>query len=306
MNYDLRLLENEHWQVGILPQTGASTAFGRIRVGEAWVDVMRPASEADYGNSSLCASFLLVPYSNRIRDAKFRFRGVEYILEVNNNEGSASHGDVRRRPWQVENADPTQIGLRFDSTLFDDLNFPFRFSAAVEYRLDGRDFVIWLSLTNKDDRPMPAGFGHHPYFVKTIAGAGAHIEIPADSQFELTNFLATAPAVPVTPRLDFRQLRPLGDAEVNDVLTSLHPGEPVRLVYPGPDIEVTMYFDAIFQHIILYAPSGKPYYAVEPVTNTNDGFNLYEQNIPGSGVFVLGPGESQSGTVRLRLDRAGV
>ncbi|RMG83249.1 MAG: aldose epimerase, partial [Chloroflexi bacterium] len=35
-------LQNAHWQVGILPQTGASIAFGRVRYGGTWVDVMRP------------------------------------------------------------------------------------------------------------------------------------------------------------------------------------------------------------------------------------------------------------------------
>ena len=38
-------LQNNHWQVGILPETGASIAFGHIKHHNTWVDVMRPNAE---------------------------------------------------------------------------------------------------------------------------------------------------------------------------------------------------------------------------------------------------------------------
>jgi len=47
-------------------------------------------------------------------------------------------------------------------------------------------------------------------------------------------------------------------------------------------------------------PPGKSFFAVEPVSNANDGFNLYEKKIRGSGVFVLEPGEERSATFTLR------
>ena len=66
----VQVLENEYWQVGILPETGASIAFGRVRRDDTWVDVMRPTDLADYDNPSQCASFVLMPWSNRIRDLR--------------------------------------------------------------------------------------------------------------------------------------------------------------------------------------------------------------------------------------------
>ena len=175
----LHTLENEHWQVGILPETGASIAFGRVRRDGRWVDVMRPTDPADYDNPSKCASFVLIPWSNRIRDAKFTFQGVEHQLEVNTGDGTASHGDTRRRVWQVEAAGEQRIDLSFNSTAHTNINFPFKFAATAEYRLDGQDFVIVLSLRNIDDQPFPGGFGHHPYFVRpnndnVFAGIACH------------------------------------------------------------------------------------------------------------------------------------
>lgn len=297
MSYDLHILENDFWQVGILPETGASIAFGRVKIGSSWVDVMRPTAEEDYGNPSNCSSFLLIPWSNRIRDAHFRFRGVDYTLQASGKDGTAMHGDVRRRPWRVVSSNRTSIALTFDSTMHENVNFPFKFSALAKYMLNDRDFVMQITLRNIDQQPFPAGFGHHPYFVKTPEVA---LELPYDRQFELVNSMPTGPSVPILPRIDFRQRRVLGDTVMDDQLTGRQDEKPSRLIYEN--VEIAMYSDAIFEHMIAFAPPGKPFYAIEPVTNANDGFNLYDQDIAGTGVFVLEPSEAKSGNVRLRIE----
>jgi aldose 1-epimerase len=59
--------------------------------------------------------------------------------------------------------------------------------------------------------------------------------------------------------------------------------------------------DPLFEQIILYMPAGQTFYAVEPLTNANDGFNLYDRGVRGSGVFVLEPGEEKAATFVLRV-----
>jgi aldose 1-epimerase len=294
---ELLVLENAFWQVGILPQTGASIAFGRVRHGDAWVDVMRPTAEADYGNASNCSSFIMMPWSNRIRDARFRFRGVDYPLEVSGKDGTAIHGDVRKRPWQVDRADAIQIDLHIDSAEHAGVNFPFRFYGKARYALDECDFYMALTLTNMDTQPMPAGFGHHPYFVKAD---GVQLEIPFAQEYELIDSMPTKAAVAIRPEADFRTLRPLGDTVLDHLLTGRMGDAPSRIVYP--DVGLSFYSDPIFQHVIAFAPPGKLFFAVEPVSNINDGFNLFEQGIADTGVFVLEAGESRSGSMHLTLD----
>lgn len=296
-------LENEYWQIGILPVTGASVVFGRVKHRGEWRDILRPTDPANYGNPSQCSSFVLIPWSNRIKDAKFRFRGREYALEVNNNEGSASHGDTRRRTWQVDAAGRERLSLHFDSTAHTKINFPWQFSANADYWLDGRDFMTTLSLKNIDEEPFPGGFGHHPYFVRTD---DVMLELPAARVYEMENSIPSGPAVPVTPDLDFRALRKLSDVPMLDHLyRDLQDDRPVRVVYPGAGIEIAISSDPIFEHLIAYAPAGQPYFAIEPVTNANDGFNLFERGVEGTGVFVLEPGEEQRGIVHLRIESAG-
>lgn len=297
----LQVIENEFWQVGILPDTGASLAFARVRRNGEWLDILRPTPQADYGNSSKCSSFIMLPWCNRIKDAQLRFGSQTYRLKPAPDDGTARHGDVRNRPWRLEVQAGDRLHLSLNSLEFPDMNFPFRFSARALFWLERRDFVIWLSLKNEDTYPMPGGFGHHPYFVRPPGGNTPVLEIPCSRQFELADFLAVDAPVPIKPDVDFRQPRTLDAREFNHLLTGCQDDLPVRITYPEWDTQITMHSDPIFQHILIFTPSGKPFFAVEPMTNANDGFNLYVNRIPGSGVFVLLPGEDKSGMVRLRV-----
>jgi aldose 1-epimerase len=299
----LYTLINEFWQVGILPETGASVAFGRVRRGDAYVDVMRPTAESDYGNASLCASFIMLPWANRLRDARFTFRGTEYQLEPSSADGTAIHGTVRKLAWRVVSADETHIRCVFDSALQEKVNYPFEFSAEAEYRLDGRDFVMHLTLRNEDKQPIPAGFGHHPYFMIAPESAENRVmlEIPCDQQYTLHHELPTAPPHTITPAADYRALRTLDHNTHDDLLTSRHPDKPMQMVYPMWNMQIEFHADPVFEHALLFVPPEKPFFALEPQTNANDGFNLAEQGISPAGVFVLEAGESKRGTCFLRV-----
>ena len=94
-------------------------------------------------------------------------------------------------------------------------------------------------------------------------------------------------------------MRPLGSAFVDDVLTDLEPSAPVHVEYADEGVAVDLTMDPVYRHLVVYAPRRRCYFAVEPVTHVNDGFRLHEQGVPGTGVFVLEPGEERSGTFRL-------
>jgi aldose 1-epimerase len=295
----LQTLSNEFWQVGILPTVGASIAFGRVRQNGGWQDVLRPTAEQDYGNSSKASSFIMLPWCNRIRDGVLRFEGAEYQLETAPEDGTARHGDVRKRAWTINTLTATSIQLSFKSSDYEDINWPFRFSARAEYTLDGQDFVWKLWLKNEDSRRMPGGFGHHPYFVRRENMP--LVEIPCASMFELVNYMAVAAPVPVPPALDFRTADELHGEGYNHLLTHRDGNKPARLIYPDWNLTLELYADPIFPHLLIYTPPGDPSVAVEPMTNASDGFNLYANGIAGSGVFVLAPGEEIGSEVRLRV-----
>jgi aldose 1-epimerase len=295
-NGNLVVLQNDYWQVGILPETGASLAFGRVKVGE-WVDVLRPTAESDYGNASNCSSFIMAPWCNRIRDSRFRFGGTEYTLTPTNPDGTAAHGVVRRLPWELAMARSTYALLHFDSSKYENVNFPFGFILNASFHLSGRDFKLWLHMVSRDDRPFPAGIGHHPYFVRR---EGVQVQIPCDKQFELVNALAVGAPVPITPHSDFRELRTLDALQHDDLLTGRKGNDPARIVYPN--VSLSLRAGSLYPHWLLFSPQGKPFFAIEPMSNANDGFNLYDRGVDGTGVFQLDPGEEVEETFSIRVD----
>lgn len=164
----LLTLENEFWQIGILPQTGGSIAYGRIQHEGAWYDLFRPTHETDMTNASKCASFVLVPWSNRIRDGKLVFEDKVYQLPINHKDGTAIHGIGRDNEWTVRKHEADRIELGFDTRKLRLHSFPFSFTAKLDFRLKGKCFTVNLEIKNVGKSAMPAGFGHHPYFQRTL------------------------------------------------------------------------------------------------------------------------------------------
>lgn len=294
-------LENDRLRVEILPEVGASVVTCAARMGEAWVPIMRPTppEALTEGNSSLMASYLLVPFSNRLRDARFQFKGRTYQLRPNMPEGHAIHGDVRQRPWGVRESRADTVTLTLDSRDFADMNFPFPFTAMARYELAGDVFDSTLTLTNAGVEPMPAGFGFHPYFNRTLTATGEAVELQARVSGVYPELVPSAPAGPLAPEQDFSASRPLGDA-VFDHCFAGWDGRAI-LRWPGSGVLATLECPPPLTHLILYTPPGRSFFALEPVTHANNGFNLFAAGHPGTGVQVLEPGEAMEARFRLRI-----
>ena len=289
------VITNDTWQVGVLPQAGGSLAYARIKRDGVWHDFMRPTPIADCGDALKCASYLLTPWSNRLRDARFAFAGTTYQLNPSFPDGTAIHGVGRSFAWRVVSSDDTHIELHFDTRLHSGVNFPFAFKAWVEYRLDGANFSTRMGLTNLDSQPLPAGFGTHPFIQRTLTGSDdlLSLQIPCDSAYPLADCMPTGVPQPIPAHLDFRQLRQVGTDFADDCLTGRQIGESIVLQYGASDTHITHWMDHLYSHVVLYMPKEQPYIALEPVSNANDGFNLLAQGADGHGVFVLAPGCSR-------------
>ena len=184
-------LENDYWQVGVLPGIGASLAYGRVWLEDRWAHVLRPTDVADFRNASATSAFLMLPWSNRIRDGRFTFRGETVQLREISDDGTARHGVARGRHWQVAYATEAFIRLKFNSAQHEALDFPWRFQAEAVYQLDGRDFIVTIKLSNSGDVAFPAGFGWHPYFVRGGALGAAELSLPCQTNYELEAGLPT-------------------------------------------------------------------------------------------------------------------
>ena len=296
---DSTVIENATWRVGLLPRLGGSVAFGQVRVKGEWVDVMRPTPpEPEIPKQT--ASYPLVPWSNRIGHALLRFAGREYQLRANWPDGSAIHGAGWDYPWTVVEHTGERAVLEFVSHDVYGVNWPWSFTARFSYALEGDDFVWTYGVQNTSHETFPAGFGHHPYLLRSVAGsADAVLQVAASRAFTLEDSLPTGPAGPVRPEADFRTPRPLGRDGVDDCLTG-RTDERLAVIEWPETVRLEVLADAALQHAVLYIPAHRDYWALEPVSNANDGFTLDAEGIEGTGVFLLQPGETRTASFRMR------
>lgn len=250
----------------------------------------------------------MVPWSNRLRDGVLAFGGRTWQLQRNGADGTAIHGAVRYAAWSVVGQTSSSIDLELATSALVGVNFPWQFSSRIRYALEGDALTVTTSVRNIDTEPFPAGFGHHPYLQRALHPAYEPapigppgqpvLRIPAALGYALDHGIATGPAGEIPARADFRVARELGTAFVDDVLTGW---QGARISYPEAGVVVDLSADALYEHVVVYAPRRRAYFAVEPATNVNGGFALHGAGVPGTGVFVLEPGDERSGSFTLRV-----
>jgi aldose 1-epimerase len=294
---------NDRVRLRVAPEVGASIVDLSLERGGSFTPLLRRANEP-LSRSSDASCFLLVPYSNRLRDGRFRFEGRSY--DLHHPKKDAIHGDVRDRPWQVTHCCDHGCTLAFDSRAFSDIHFPFPFTAEASYRVERGVFTGELRIVNAGADHMPAGLGFHPYFNRLLGDAKEEVlleltvggvypgspELPA---------LPIGPPVRLQPEHDFSKLRPL-DVALDHCFSGWDGRAELR--WPESRVRIVMEASAQLRHVILFSPKGEPFFAVEPVSHANDGFNLFASGQPGTGVVVLAAGESLEGSFSLAIEDA--
>jgi len=298
----MHTLANEKLRVVIDPQHGASIMAFDIRLDHEWLPLMPDARRADVDLD--CANFLMIPYSNRIENGCFSFAGQHFWLA--NSESHAIHGDVRYRLWQVLDSSAQHISCVFDSLVFSDINWPWSFAAKVDFRMVGNSLLSKLTVKNSSDSAMPLGLGWHPYFSRSLTREGEPVLIKARVKGVYPdandNRIPSGSPVSLPDELDFSSGKELAPDRFFDHCLSGFSGNS-SITWPESGVKVTFECSTEYTHLVLYNPLEKPYFAFEPVTNANNGFNLYEKGEISSGVLVLEPGESIDVSMNLLIDQ---
>lgn len=295
MTFRVETIASERLTLEVLPELGASVLNLRAASGRP---VLRPVDLSKVETSSQCACFTLLPFSNRIRDARFTFGEREVQLRATTKDGLTQHGDVRNRPWQVSRPSEQHLRCDFDSQDFADMNWPWAFTARVEYLLHGPHLDLSVTLTNADTSEMPAGMGLHPYFQRREDGVEPQLSFDAALLYDTgERQLPTAEARPVRPDEDYRTPREIGEEQFDRVYTAWD--GTARLDWGTRALVLTA--DPVFSHLVVYtAPDGS--LALEPVSHATDAFNLAARGVGGTDMRTLSPGQSLAGAARITLE----
>ena len=246
------------------------------------------------GNPRGAASWPLVPWSNRVRGARFDWRGRSISLASDALGGeTAIHGNGWRRRWEVRDERPSAAMLMHAHD--PDGFWPFAYEARQGFALSATGLVLWMAVTNTGDGDMPAGLGHHPYFRRT---PDARLRVGLGEMWEGDEQKFPLRRVPVPERFDFSAGRDVDPVDLDAVFVGWT--RPARIEWPADGLALDISASEVFGRLVVFIPPGQPFFAVEPVSHDTDAFNA-----PGaaSGLRVLAPGQTLQGEMRFAVSR---
>ncbi|EKD28120.1 MAG: aldose 1-epimerase [uncultured bacterium] len=295
------LISNEFFKISINPLKGTSIVNFHVNKNGKWLEVMpdtsKPNSELD------AASFLMIPYSNRIENGLFEFEGKKYNLQTK-HDTHAIHGDVRYRPWELKSRSDNRIIYSFTSESIADINWPWKFEGEAVYSLEKNIFHSEIKVKNKDISKMPVGLGWHPYFNRDLTTLNEKVFLCFDNERvypdDFDNRIPSGLPQPIPENRSFSKEKFL---ERDDFFDKCFQGFKGKGFIHWPESKLKLLFECsgLCSHLIIYNPL-KPYFAVEPVTNANNGVNLLSKGHTCSGVKILYPGEALSAFFNLIVD----
>lgn len=277
--------------LGLVPDIGGSVAF--FRVGSA--DLMRALSVSDDARGDVLgtAMFPMVPYANRIAGNRFTFGDAEWQVSPNNPpERFNVHGTGWRRPWQVDRSGFAEAWLSLEH---DDPPDPYTYRAVQRFVLTPEGLIVTMTITNRGVRPMPFGFGLHPWFERDDARL----------MFRATRFWLEGPegvaTEPITlpVELDFGVSRRLPATWRNNAYGGWDGKAEIR--FPARGLGLRIDAGPLFTHLMFYADPDKPYFCLEPQTNAPCAFNrVGHVDAATLGIITLDPGQTSEGSVSFK------
>ena len=268
--------------VDLAPQAGGTIARFTVDDGDLLRRMPADAIASGQGNQAGC--YPLVPYSNRIADGRLTVDGRDYDLPPNwPGMRHPMHGEGWSRCWDVARHDERSAELvdRYDATG----GWPFRYRARQIFRLEADGLFVTMAIENLEDRPVPAGLGLHPFFMKDD---DTELALRASGVWLGDKEVLPTERIAVPADWDYSTMR-----KVAPGLDNCFDGWDghASIVWPQRRLRLELQASAPFRHTVVFTPGNRPYFCVEPVSHANGQV----------GKSVLAPGATLSGDIAFHL-----
>jgi aldose 1-epimerase len=243
---------------------------------------------------AMCAGYrgaVLMPWPNRIGDARYDFGGATHQLPLSEPaKGNAIHGLVHWVPWSVAEHGTDRVVLRYE--LAAQTGYPWQLDLEVDYRLGDDGLTTTLAATNVGTEAAPYATGLHPYLSVGRRVDECVLTLPASTWCEMDERGHPSPARPVdgTP-YDYREPRPVGDILLDHPYGGVADGATATLSDPdtGREVRLTVHDGLGWLHVFTgdtIPGREREALAVEPTSGPPDAFRS------GVDLVVLAPGET--------------
>jgi aldose 1-epimerase len=227
---------------------------------------------------------LLHPWANRLAGTRYRAAGREVKLDPASpllhldEHGLPMHGvPWALLNWELSEATQDALVARLDWTTSDLLAvFPFRHELEIAATIGTDGLMLETTLVAGTDGPVPVSFGFHPYFgLPELPRAEWRLELPVMQRLVLDHR-----GIPTGEEEAFDGFdAQLGESTFDDCF-ALPGGSSLSL--SGAGRRITLEFIAGFPYAQIFAPKGKDYVALEPMTaptnalTSGKGLNIVE------------------------------
>lgn len=227
----------------------------------------------------------LLPFSNRIREGRFRWQGRDVALPANPGQAHAMHGFGHARPWTVvqQGGDHIVMTLAHEPAGED---WPWPMQAWQTFRLAEAGLDAEMAIRNDGDAAMPVGGGFHPFFARV---PGLRVRFDAELMWPADAGGVATGRTTVGERERFLRERNLPDGD----LSVYYSGWKRIATLKRPEgAALTLRAGDGLDHLVLHAPGGCDFVCLEPVSHVADAVNLAARGWEGTGLLSLAPGET--------------
>jgi aldose 1-epimerase len=271
------------WELEVQPARGGAVTALR-HCGNAVLAAPGPASADAMGT----ASFVLVPYANRIASGNLQHAGRQWTLPRNfGGHPHPLHGTGWKRPWSVtaQQADAVELRLR----QVPDAHWPWAFTAQQRIVLQEDAVRFELEVTSTAEESAPIGVGFHPAFAAcestTMRTQLAGVWLIDDDSL---------PVTPASPREVLPELPGavpvLRRALVDHCFTGWSRELAIDNAGSAGDMNVILAASPGMEFLQLYMPPGKNWFCAEPMSQMPDA--MHHAAAQETGLRYLAPGES--------------
>jgi len=264
--------------------------------------ILGPASLEEFDGSRF-GTPVLYPTPCRIPGGKFSFQDKKFDFGINRDD-THIHGLVRNMPWQYETPKVDQNGVSLytwiefspGGPLYE--KFGYEHTLSLVYRLGAKGLRIIYEVANRSSKPLPYGFGFHPYFNYPGKREEVYLSVPATGRMLMENLIPSGSIAELSGKYDLRQMQSIADLVLDDVFTGMVQEHPAVIEWRDSAVRLTLNASHRFTHLIVYDQPENPFFCVENLTCSPDAHNLYAKGFPEeSGLKIVPPGGKSTGWV---------
>ncbi|MFM7331678.1 MAG: aldose 1-epimerase, partial [Brachymonas sp.] len=243
-----------HWLLHVRPDLGGC-------IEGLWFKeqpVLRSTALGQLQSVRQSASYPLIPFSNRLAQAKLHWQGTSHPLVQNfPGEEHSIHGIGWQREWGVLEAQDDFCMLSLEHAAGS--AWPFAFDASQTFRLHADALEMRMSITNQSSSAAPVGLGWHPYFSKR---AGQRLNFAAQSIWQMGT-----DRIPVGDTAHTGLAQSVDDLTIDNCFSGW--SGQVSLADEVMRCEIT----SDVQHLVVFTTPEKDFVAIEPVSHANNAMN---------------------------------